>query len=153
MPAMTALVESLENKRTIAQIEFIAGDGPVALILRHLEALSDADLEKLRAFARESGFAIFLQPGGPDSVRPLWPEQVELQFAIPEFDLTLAFRPLDFIQVNAGLNQQDDRACTRVARPAAAASACSTCSAAWVTSPCRWRGARAAWSAWRATPG
>jgi 23S rRNA (uracil1939-C5)-methyltransferase len=103
---LTALVESLDGKRTVPQIEFIAGDGPVALIFRHLEPLAEADLERLRVFARESGFAVFLQPGGVDSVRPLWPEQVELAFPIPEFDLSLAFRPLDFIQVNAGLNQK-----------------------------------------------
>jgi 23S rRNA (uracil1939-C5)-methyltransferase len=41
-----------------------------------------------------------------DSVQPLWPEQIELSFPIPEFGLELAFRPLDFIQVNAGLNQK-----------------------------------------------
>ena len=103
---LTALVESLDGKRTIPQIEFIAGDGPVALIFRNLEALSAVDLERLREFARSSGFALFLQPGGVDTVQPLWPEQVELSFPIPEFDLSLAFRPLDFIQVNAGLNQK-----------------------------------------------
>jgi 23S rRNA (uracil1939-C5)-methyltransferase len=106
LPALTALVESLDGKRVIPQIEFIAGDGPVALIFRNLESLDEPDLERLRAFARDSGFAVFLQPGGSESVRPLWPEQVELSFPVPEFDLRLQFRPLDFIQVNAGLNQK-----------------------------------------------
>jgi 23S rRNA (uracil1939-C5)-methyltransferase len=103
---LSALVDSLAGKRTIAQIEFIAGDGPVALVFRHLEALAESDLEILRGFARDSGFAILLQPGGVDSVRPLWPEALDLSFPIPDFDLRLAFRPLDFIQVNAGLNQK-----------------------------------------------
>src|SRR4249919_3370113 len=71
LPALTALVESLDGKRVIPQIEFIAGDGPVALIFRNLESLDEPDLERLRAFARESGFAVFLQPGGTESVRPL----------------------------------------------------------------------------------
>jgi 23S rRNA (uracil1939-C5)-methyltransferase len=106
LPELVALLESLEGKRAIPQIEFIAGGGPVALVFRHLEPLSPADLAALTAFAQSTGFALFLQPGGVDSVRPLWPEQVELSFAIPAFDLTLAFRPLDFIQVNAGLNQK-----------------------------------------------
>jgi 23S rRNA (uracil1939-C5)-methyltransferase len=106
LPALTALVESLDGKRAIPQIEFIAGDGPVALVFRHLEPLAEADLERLRGFARDSGFSVFLQPGGVDSVRALWPEQVELGFPIPEYGLRLAFRPLDFIQVNAGLNQK-----------------------------------------------
>ena len=104
---LAALVDSLDGKRAIPQIEFIAGDGPVALIFRHLEALSEADLGRLVAYARDSGFAIFLQPGGSESVHPLWPANgVDLAFAIPAFDLSLAFRPLDFIQVNAGLNQK-----------------------------------------------
>jgi len=106
LPALTALVESLDGKRVIPQIEFIAGDGPVALIFRNLESLDEPDLERLRAFARATGFAVFLQPGGTESVRPLWPETLELSFPVPEFDLRLQFRPLDFIQVNAGLNQK-----------------------------------------------
>ena len=106
LPELVALLESLEGKRTIPQIEFIAGGGPVALVFRHLEPLSQGDLDLLTDFAKASGFAVFLQPGGVDTVRPLWPESVELSFAIPAFDLELAFRPLDFIQVNAGLNQK-----------------------------------------------
>jgi 23S rRNA (uracil1939-C5)-methyltransferase len=105
LSALTALVESLEGKRAVPQIEFIAGDGPLALVFRHLELLSDPDLEKLRSFAQDSGYALYLQPGGTDSVRPL-DADAELSFPIPEFDLRLQFRPLDFIQVNAGLNQK-----------------------------------------------
>ncbi len=103
---LAALVESLDAKQTIPQIEFIAGDGPVALVFRNLEPLSDTDRERLVAFAQSTGFAVLLQPGGVDSVQPLWPTELALDFAIPAFDLQLAFRPLDFIQVNAGLNQQ-----------------------------------------------
>ncbi len=103
---LAAMVDSLDGKRSIPQIEFIAGDGPVALIFRHLEPLGDGDLARLLAFAKASGFALFLQPGGAESVHPLWPERIELEFAIPQFDLSMAFRPLDFIQVNAGLNQK-----------------------------------------------
>src|SRR5205085_998509 len=105
LPALTALVESLDGKRAIPQIEFIAGDGPLALVFRHLEPLGEADLERLRAFEKSSGYALYLQPGGTDSVQPLAAE-AQLDFPIPEFDLRLAFRPLDFIQVNAGLNQK-----------------------------------------------
>ncbi len=103
---LAALVDSLDGKRAIPQIEFIAGDALIALVFRHLEPLTLADQERLQAFARDSGFALFLQPGGAESVHLLWPETAELSFAIPEFDLSLLFRPLDFIQVNAGLNQK-----------------------------------------------
>lgn len=124
IPELAALVDSLDGKRTIPQIEFIAGDrrrpslaaaepgflpgdGPeVALVLRHLEALGAADRERLIAFAQATGFALFLQPDGVDSVQPLWPERTELAFAMPDHGITMAFRPLDFIQVNAGLNRK-----------------------------------------------
>ncbi len=103
---IAALVDSLDARSTIPQIEFIAGDSATALIFRHLEPLSESDLAKLLGFAQRFDFAVFLQPGGLDSVHPLWPEAVELDFALPAFDLRLAFRPLDFIQVNAGINQR-----------------------------------------------
>ena len=106
LPELSALVDSLDAKRTIAQIEFITGDGPVALVFRNLEALNETDTEKLKQFAIDTGFAVFLQPGGVNSVVPLWPLETNLEFAIPKYDIRLAFKPLDFIQVNAALNQK-----------------------------------------------
>lgn len=106
IPEIAALVDSLDGKRTLPQIEFIAGEQGVALVFRHLEPLSTDDRGRLVAFAQDTGFAVFLQPGGVESVQPLWPEQLDLSFALPDFDLHLAFRPLDFIQVNAGLNDK-----------------------------------------------
>ncbi|KGM57513.1 23S rRNA methyltransferase [Lysobacter arseniciresistens ZS79] len=107
--ALGRLVDGLEARREIPQIEFIAGDpaedfGGVALTFRHLAPLSEADRAALVAFGREHGFAIFLQPGGVDSVHPLWPEAPRLAFTLPPWDIEFLFRPLDFIQVNAGLN-------------------------------------------------
>jgi 23S rRNA (uracil1939-C5)-methyltransferase len=106
LPLLTALIDSLDAKRTIAQIEFIAGDGPIALVFRNLEALSEGDQDKLKQFAIDTGFAVFMQPGGVNSVYALWPENTALEFSIPAYDIRLAFKPLDFIQVNAGLNQK-----------------------------------------------
>ena len=109
--AIGAMIDTLEGRRDIAQIEFIVGDrseddrGQVALVFRHLQPLSESDQAALIAFAKANDFAVLLQPGGVDSVRPLWPEQgVALEFALPEYGVTLAFQPLDFIQVNAGMN-------------------------------------------------
>jgi len=107
--ALAALVDGLQARRDIPQVEFIAGDPApefcgVALVFRHLQPLPAADLAALEAFGRAHGFAIFLQPGGVDSVHALWPADPRLAFRLPAWDVTLAFRPLDFIQVNAGLN-------------------------------------------------
>jgi 23S rRNA (uracil1939-C5)-methyltransferase len=102
--ALGALVDGLDARRDIPQIEFIAGDDAIALVFRHLQPLSDGDRAKLAAFAAEHGFALFLQPGGIDSVHPLGAD-VALSFRLPQWDVELRFRPLDFIQVNAKLNE------------------------------------------------
>lgn len=103
--ALGALVDGLDARRDIPQIEFIAGDARIALVFRHLQPLSDADKAKLAAFAEAQGFSIFLQPGGIDSVHPLTGDAPQLSFRLPQWDIELLFRPLDFIQVNAKLNE------------------------------------------------
>ena len=103
--ALGALVDGMDARRDIPQIEFIAGDADTALVFRHLQPLSDADQAKLRAFADAEGFTIFLQPGGLDSVHPLVADPPQLAFRLPAWDIELLFRPLDFIQVNAKLNE------------------------------------------------
>jgi len=104
--AITAMLESLEGKREIPQIEIAAGDNLVALVFRHLQPLSDADTQALTRFGQANDLAIFLQPGGIDSVAPLWPAGAQLNFELPAYDVTLDFRPLDFIQVNGGMNRR-----------------------------------------------
>lgn len=105
LDALSALVDSLRARNGIPQIEFIAGDDAVALVVRHLQALEDGDRAALAAFGRDHGFAILLQPGGPDSVHPLWPaEPPPLSFRLQPWDVELGFQALDFIQVNPGLN-------------------------------------------------
>jgi 23S rRNA (uracil1939-C5)-methyltransferase len=109
--ALSTLIDGMDGRRDIPQVEFIAGDPQpdfcgIALVFRHLAPLSERDREALLAFGREHGFAIFLQPGGIDSVHALWPEDPRLAFRLPQWDVELQFRPLDFIQVNAGLNQK-----------------------------------------------
>ena len=108
--ALSALVDGMDARRDIPQIEFIAGDASpdgsgVALVFRHLQPLGDADRAKLLAFEQQHGVRIFLQPGGLDSVHPLGGEAPALGFRLPQWDVDLQFRPLDFIQVNAGLNE------------------------------------------------
>ncbi|MEZ5462189.1 23S rRNA (uracil(1939)-C(5))-methyltransferase RlmD [Dokdonella sp.] len=104
--ALSELIGSMHARRQIAQIEISAGDDAVALVFRNLIALEQDDLEKLIAFGKEHDLAILLQPKGPDSVHPLWPEQIDLKFGIHESGVELSFKPLDFIQVNAGMNQR-----------------------------------------------
>ena len=105
LDVLGALVDGLDGRRDIPQIEFIAGDAATVLVFRHLQPLSEVDKSKLAAFGSEHGFAISLQPGGIDSVHPLSGEPPALAFGLPQWDIELNFRPLDFIQVNAKLNE------------------------------------------------
>jgi 23S rRNA (uracil1939-C5)-methyltransferase len=104
--AITALIESLDAKRDIPQIEVAAGDDLVALIFRHLQPLSSNDRDALVEFGKTHELGIYLQPGGIDSVAPLWPQDAHLSFRLPAYDVELDFQPLDFIQVNAGMNRR-----------------------------------------------
>ena len=106
LTALGELIDSLEARARIPQIEVAAGDDRTALVFRNLDPLSESDREKLLAFGRAEGFAIFLQPGGNDSVAPLDGGPEELHFALPEYGLDYAFRPLDFIQVNGEMNRR-----------------------------------------------
>lgn len=106
LASLSTLIYGMEARQTIPQIEVACGDDCCALVFRHLEKLSEGDLEKLREFARASGLAVMLQPSGPDSIHALEPAQVELSFALPEYGLELAFGPSDFVQVNAEMNQR-----------------------------------------------
>ncbi len=104
--ALSTFIETLDGKRDIPQVEFIAGDDAIVLTIRHMQPLSDADKAAWAGFGAEHGFAIFLQPGGVESVHPLLPGEVPLSFRLAPWNVELAFRPLDFIQVNAKLNEK-----------------------------------------------
>ncbi len=108
---LAELVGQMDAVKDIPQIEFAAGDDTVALVFRHMVPLTERDQAALTAFGQEHGFAIYLQPGGVTSVHPLWPEHPRLAFRIASSDdavqdVELEFRPLDFVQVNAGMNQR-----------------------------------------------
>jgi 23S rRNA (uracil1939-C5)-methyltransferase len=106
LASLSTLIYGMEARQTIPQIEVACGDNCCALVFRHLENLSEGDLEKLREFARATGLAVMLQPSGPESIHALEPSRVELSFALPEYGLELAFGPSDFVQVNAEMNQR-----------------------------------------------
>ena len=102
---IAALIETLDAKRDIPQIEVAVGDDLAALVFRHLQPLSERDRAALIEFGQAHALAIFLQPGGIDSVAPLWPEDARLTFRLPNHGVELEFKPLDFVQVNAGMNR------------------------------------------------
>jgi len=107
LPALHQLISQLENNHQIPQLEVAAGDFAVSIVVRHLCPLSEKDKGLLRSFADENKINIFVQSGGLDTVIPLRPENPEdLEFSLDKFDLSLRFSPIDFVQVNADINQK-----------------------------------------------
>ncbi len=112
LPAVSALlmplrglIGAMDERERLPQIELAAGDDVVALVLRHLEPLSEADRRRLREFGALHGVQWWLQPKGPDSVALLDEGGPELAYALPEFGISMAFKPTDFTQVNPLINR------------------------------------------------
>lgn len=103
---LRALIASLDAKETVPQIELACGDSITALVLRHMEELSDSDKIRLRAFAAMNpGLQWWLQPGGLETVALLDEDVPQLSYALPEFGVVMPFKPTDFTQVNPHINQ------------------------------------------------
>ncbi len=107
---LRALVMGMDARDRLPQIELAAGrpaTGEVvtALVLRHLVPLGEADLDRLREFGRQHAVQWWLQPKGPDTVHRLDEGGPALAYTLPEFGIEHPFRPTDFTQVNAAINQ------------------------------------------------
>lgn len=103
---LRALIASLDAKETVPQIELACGDSITALVLRHMEDLSEGDKTRLRAFAAlNPGLQWWLQPGGLETVALLDEDVPQLSYALPEFGVVMPFKPTDFTQVNPHINQ------------------------------------------------
>ena len=99
------LVACMDQRDRLPQIELAVGDTVTAMVLRHLEPLTEADLQRLRDFGASRGVQWWLQAKGPDTVRRLDEGGAELAYALPEFGITMPFRPTDFTQVNPHINR------------------------------------------------
>ena len=103
---LRALIESLEARATCPQIELACGDHVTALVLRHLEPLSGGDIVLLKLFATKHHVQWWLQAKGPDTVALLEGQlQEQLAYELPEYGVTMPFRPTDFTQVNPHINR------------------------------------------------
>lgn len=103
-----AVIQSLSIRTDIPQIECAVGDTQVALVVRHLQPLSSEDMAALIQFASAYQVDLYLQPKGPSTVHQIYPENGSgrISYSLPEFNVSLQAHPLDFMQVNADINQQ-----------------------------------------------
>ncbi len=112
-PDVSALIQPLRemmvhlsNASRIPQVEIAVGEHITVLLFRLLEPWSDDDRVIVRSFAEQHQIQIWEQSKGPDTVKPFWPDIApELSYSLPEFGLTMPFRPTDFTQVNVAINR------------------------------------------------
>jgi 23S rRNA (uracil1939-C5)-methyltransferase len=99
------LIGAMDQRERLPQVEVAVGDAVTALVLRHLEPLTAADRRRLHEFGAAHGVQWWLQPKGPETVHRLDEGGEELAYVLPEFGITMPFKPTDFTQVNAPINR------------------------------------------------
>lgn len=104
---LSALILSLERYQQIPQVEIAVGDQTAALVFRHLDVLSESDLEKLIAFGKEHQLHIYLQPNSPAKIHKIWPDDniERISYTLPDQQLEFLFHPVDFTQINLEMNR------------------------------------------------
>lgn len=114
---LRVFISQLRGSHSIPQIELAVGERSddyaapdndhVALVFRHLEPLHEDDLTALTAFAQTHHVDVYLQPGGHDTVHKLYPSDdlMRLAYYLPDYQLRMAFHPLDFTQINGEINR------------------------------------------------
>jgi 23S rRNA (uracil1939-C5)-methyltransferase len=103
---LSELIGGLSLAQRIPQVEVVAADNALALVLRVLDEPGAADRDALRRFRDRHACRLLLQPGGPDSIAGLdLADNAELWYELAGLGLRLHFGPTDFIQVNAAVNR------------------------------------------------
>lgn len=118
LPRLRDLVGALSIPDRLPQIEVAVAEGTLALVLRILEAPSEADERRLRDFAADHDLRLYLQTGGPETARLFHPADAPpLAYQLPEFGVALGFLPTDFTQVNHAMNRVLVRRALRLLDP------------------------------------
>ncbi len=104
---LSALVKNLSCYQQIPQIEVAIGNNQAAIILRHMEPLTDHDLEQLKSFSQQHNIQIYSHPNPPLVIKKLFPDDgyERLKYQLPKYSLEMLFHPSDFTQINEEMNQ------------------------------------------------
>ncbi len=105
---LSEFIGGLSVRRRLPQIEVAVADNATSLVFRVLDAPTDSDLKRFKAFGEEHDMRIYLQTGGPDSISLLQPDGPlpPLSYSLPDFDIVIEFEATDFIQVNGAVNRR-----------------------------------------------
>ncbi|MDH0301135.1 MULTISPECIES: 23S rRNA (uracil(1939)-C(5))-methyltransferase RlmD [unclassified Pseudomonas] len=97
---LPTVLRSLSKPQALGHVELFSGTAE-AVLVRHVAALPAEDLARLEAFCREAGAQLWLQGEGEPAAADA---AAQLGFALEPWGLELAWRPGDFVQVNAQVN-------------------------------------------------
>ncbi|PYC22834.1 23S rRNA (uracil(1939)-C(5))-methyltransferase RlmD [Pseudomonas mosselii] len=100
MRHLPTVLRSLGKPQALGHVELFSGTAE-AVLVRHVAPLPSEDLARLEAFCREAGAQLWLQGEGDPAPVDV---AVQLGFALEPWGLELAWRPGDFVQVNAQVN-------------------------------------------------
>ncbi len=101
LPDLLAVLHALDKPQAIGHLELFSGTSE-AVLVRHTAALAIPDLHRLSGFAEAKHVQLWLQ--GEGAPQPL-DAAYRLGYRLPAWDLELAWRPGDFVQVNAPVNE------------------------------------------------
>ncbi len=101
LPALLAALRDLSKPQAIGHVELFSGTAE-AVLIRHTAVLPETDVARLRSFATAHGAQLWWQGAGePEPDDPA----ATLAYRLDAWDLELAWRPGDFVQVNAAVNE------------------------------------------------
>lgn len=101
LQALPAMLRQLNKPQALGHVELFSGTAQ-ALLLRHTAALDEADLARLRDFCTEHDAQLWLQGEGEPQLDG---NELPLGFRLERWQLELAYRPGDFVQVNGLVNE------------------------------------------------
>ncbi|GLZ88178.1 23S rRNA (uracil(1939)-C(5))-methyltransferase RlmD [Metapseudomonas resinovorans] len=101
MRALPDLLRRVEKPQAIGHVELFHGTAS-ALLLRHTQPLGEVDLQRLREFCAVHQAQLWLHGDGEPQ-----PDQpgAHLGYRLARWNLELEYRPGDFVQVNAAVNE------------------------------------------------
>ncbi|AWY40743.1 23S rRNA (uracil(1939)-C(5))-methyltransferase RlmD [Pseudomonas putida] len=101
MSRLPEMLRRLSKPQALGHVELFSGSS-LAVLLRHMAPLSDADLTILKDFCAFHQAQLWLH--GEGEPQPVEADQA-LGYRLEQWNLELAYRPGDFVQVNAGVNE------------------------------------------------
>ena len=101
LSALPEVLRSLRKPQALGHVEIFSGTA-MALLVRHTAPLGDEDVARLQHFCQAQNAQLWLQGEGDPQSQQV---DAELGYRLESWDLQLAYRPGDFVQVNGPVNE------------------------------------------------